>query len=193
MNKDVELQVWKELATSKQVLMTAVIESLELNPDCTSGDLRLAINLLKERADEAEKRCEFLEEGQVFLNTIIEGKDDEIVLAQTDMHVAESKLLRVQELSAEALLEAKTLVNNKQKELKAINKILSDSPANVVKKMKKMKQKNLEQAKHVKKIEREFSEAVRMCERLRDDIEGRVAEKKELEARINKLTPVKTE
>ena len=193
MNKDIELQVWKDLATSKQVQMTAIIEALEIDPNCTPGDLRLAINLLKEQVYEAEKQSAYLESGQEHLNRVIEEKDDEIVSAQTDMHTAESKLLRVQQLSAEALLEAKTLVNNKQKELKAISVALSDTPANVVKKMKKMKQKNIEQAKHVKMVEKEFSEAVQMCERLRDDIEGRVAEKKELETRIDKLTPATTE
>ena len=187
MNHDIELQVWKDLATSKQILITAIIETLGMDPDCTSGDLRLAINLLKERADESEKQSAHLESGQEHLNRVIEEKDEQIASATTEVDIAMQHLDDVKAISAAALNKAKDLVNQKQKELKAINKILSDSPENVVKKMKKLKQKNIEQTKRTKDIEKKFKEAVRLCEKLRVEIENRVVENKQLKAEVNKL------
>ena len=186
MSESIELQVWKDLATTKQVLMTAVIETLELDPSCTAGDLRLAINLLKERGETAEKEAEH--NRARYEDTF--AQLDDAILAEMN---ADRNLVNVKALSAEALDKAKDLVNQKQRELKAINKILSDSPENVVKKMKKLKQKNIEQSKHIKEVERTFKEAVAMCERLRHEIEDRVVENKGLKAEVNKLTPIITE
>jgi len=186
MSESIELQVWKDLATAKQVFMTAVIETLGVDPDCTSGDLRLAINLLVERAENAEKEAEHSK-------TLYDKANDKIESAILAEMTAETKLEDIKALSADALNKAKDLVNQKQRELKAINKILSDSPENVVKKMKKLKQKNIEQSKHTKEVERNFKEAVTMCERLRHEIEDRVVENKGLKDEVNKLTPVITE
>jgi len=186
MNKDIELQVWKDLATTKQVLMTAVIETLGVDPNCTPGDLRLAINLLVERSENAKNEAERSK-------TLCDEANDKVSGAVNDQLIAEMKLEEVKGTSAEALNKAKDLVNQKQRELKAINKILSDSPENVVKKMKKLKQKNIEQSKHTKEVERNFKDAVSICERLKHDIEERTVEIKGLKAEVNKLTPIITE
>lgn len=193
MNHKIELQVWKDLATSKQVLMTAVIELLEIDSDCTSGDLRLAINLLKERADEAEKHSAHLESGQEHLNRVIEEKDEQITWATTEVDITMQHLDDVKAINADALNKAKDLVNQKQRELKAINKLLSDSPENVVKKMKKLKQKNIEQSKYTKDIKKKFKEAVQLCVKLRTEIENQVVENNQLKAKVNKSTPITTE
>lgn len=180
MNHDIELQVWKDLATSKQILITAIIETLGMDSDCTSGDLRLAINLLMERVETANTTVE-----EYKLRA--QHAEDVNVLAIADQLKAEEKLTIAQKLSAETLVKAKEIVLEKKKELKAISKALSDSPENVVKKMKKLKQKNIEQTKHMKDIEKKFKEAVQLCEKLRIEIENRVVENKQLKSEVNKL------
>ena len=51
---DVQLKVWKDLAISKQILMGAATDALGLNSECTTAELKTALNEAIKRAREAD-------------------------------------------------------------------------------------------------------------------------------------------
>ena len=51
---DVQLKVWKDLAISKQILMGAATDALGLDAECSSDELKQALNRAIERARDAD-------------------------------------------------------------------------------------------------------------------------------------------
>ena len=51
---EVQLQVWKDLAISKQVLIGAATDALGLDPECDSDELKTALNKAIKRSMEAD-------------------------------------------------------------------------------------------------------------------------------------------
>jgi len=153
---DQQLRIWKDLAISKQMLMAEAASVLKLKDDFTGEDLKAALNTAVKRAREADDDM---------ANTKKEAEaqiaDMEATVKKTEKARKEADQLREDALSkqeqaeqqlgngrrenAEALKKAKRQVEDKQKELKAINQALADTPENIVKKLKALKKQKLDE------------------------------------------------
>ncbi len=51
---DIQLQVWKDLAISKQILMGAAADALGLDAECSTTELKTALDQAIERARDAD-------------------------------------------------------------------------------------------------------------------------------------------
>lgn len=152
-----QLRIWKDLAISKQVLMNEAASALKLKDDFTADDLREALDLAIKRAGDADKdmaetRNRASDEigamqtevkKTIKSRTESENQRDDALKAK---EAAEQALAIGRKDNAEALKKAKRQVEEKQKELKAINTALADTPENTVRKLKALKKQKLDEA-----------------------------------------------
>lgn len=152
-----QLRIWKDLAISKQVLMNEAAQALKLQDDFTADDLRGALDLAIKRAQDADasiaesrnRASEEIGKMQVEVKSIIKSRTDaesQRDAAIAEKEAAEQALAIGRKDNAEALRKAKKAVEDKQKELKAINIALADTPENIVKKLKTLKKQKLDEA-----------------------------------------------
>ncbi len=153
---DIQLQVWKDLALSKQLLANEVIKALDLDTTVSAAQLKDALNKLIDRANHAdaniksarekadasinEMRTEFKQSEKARLKA--EGAIDDAVAAK---EAAEKALAAGRETNSGSLKKAKDELAKKERELKNINTALADTPENVVKKLKTLKKQKLEE------------------------------------------------
>lgn len=152
---ETQLQVWKDLAISKQMLMTAATKALGLDAECSTDELRVALEQAVKRAGEADAKVAAMREQT----------DKELVAMKSQLRSSETALAEAREAideatrareaierqlavgkseNAKALKQAKAEVAEHQRKLKAISKLLADTPENVVKKMKNLKKQRLD-------------------------------------------------
>lgn len=155
---DIQLQVWKDLAISKQILMGAAADALGLDSECSTDELKTALDKAIQRAREADikiqetlteseqqitefkRRAEIAEQARSEAEAMVE----ESVTARAQ---AERQLANGKADNAEALKKARAEVTEKQNKLKAISKALADTPENVVRKLKTLKKQKMDEAK----------------------------------------------
>jgi len=148
--EDIQLQVWKDLALSKQLLANEVIKALDLDTTVNAAQLKDALNKLIKKANDAEATIKAARENaDTSINEIrTELKASEkarlkaegaITEATSGRESAERALSVGRESNADALRKAKEDVAKKDRELKNINTALADTPENVVKKLKNLK------------------------------------------------------
>ena len=159
-----QLRIWKDLAISKQVLMNEAANALKLGDEFTAEELREALEHAVKRARDADadilaarnRATEEIGTMQAEVKktekarTEAERQRDEALAGQKS---AEESLATGRADNAEALKKAKRDVESKQKELKAINAALADTPENVVKKLKTLKKQKLDEAEARKSAE----------------------------------------
>jgi colicin import membrane protein len=155
---DVQLKVWKDLAISKQILMGAATDALGLNSECTTAELKTALNEAIKRAREADitiqetrshaeqQVSEFGERAETAERARTEA-EAQVAIALDDRLQAERQLSAGKADNAEALKKSRAEVTDKQNKLKAISKALADTPENVVRKLKTLKKQKLDEAK----------------------------------------------
>jgi len=157
-DNDIQLQVWKDLAISKQILMGAAADALGLDSECSTDELKTAMNKAIAQAKNAditvintreqtnkeltEMRAQVASSEQA-LNDALE----QIAGAETARKAADSKLVTGRAENSEALKKARADVTDKQNKLKAISKALADTPENVIKKLKTLKKQKMDEAK----------------------------------------------
>lgn len=155
---EIQLKVWKDLAISKQILMGAATDALGLDSECSTDELRAALDRAIQRAKDADleiiKIREQADQEIAEMKALVESSK----LAQAEAETTAEDALKAQE-SAERLLEigrgemadklkkARAEVTDRQNKLKAISKALADTPENVVKKLKTLKKQKIEEAK----------------------------------------------
>jgi len=155
---DVQLKVWKDLAISKQILMGAATDALGLNAECTTAELKTALNEAIKRAREADITIqETRSHAEQQVNEFSQRAETaELARGEAEKQVAtalETRLQAERQLSAgkadnaEALKKARAEVTDKQNKLKAISKALADTPENVVRKLKTLKKQKMDEAK----------------------------------------------
>ncbi len=151
-----QLRIWKDLAIGKQVLMNEAATVLKLKDDFTADELRSALETAVKRANDADtdmaaSRNRASEEIGIMqaevkktekLRQDAENQRDEALKAK---EAAEQALVTGRKDNAEALQKAKRQVEDKQKELKAINSALADTPENILKKLKTLKKQKLDE------------------------------------------------
>ena len=154
--EDIQLQVWKDLALSKQLLANEVIKALDLDTTVSAAQLKDALNKLIDRAKHADVNIKSArEKADISINEIrtelkasekarlkAEGAIDEATKAR---ETAERALSAGRETNSDALRKAKDELAKKERELKNINTALADTPENVVKKLKTLKKQKMEE------------------------------------------------
>ncbi len=151
-----QLRIWKDLAISKQMLMNEAASALKLKDDFTADELKDALNNAIKRGKDADidisaarrKADESIAEMEKTVKKTEKSRKD--AEAERDQAIAkqeqaEQQLANGRRENAEALKKAKRQVEDKQKELKAINLSLADTPENIVKKLKALKKQKLDE------------------------------------------------
>ena len=129
MSQDVEvqLQVWKDLAISKQILMGAATDALGLDSECSTDELKTALDLAIQRAKDADLNIQ--ETRSQAEQQIAEYKartdsaekvraeaEEQVALAVKAREQAEHQLAKGKADNAEALKKARAEVADKQNE-----------------------------------------------------------------------------
>lgn len=157
-DNDIQLQVWKDLAISKQILMGAAADALGLDAECSTDELKAAMNkailqaknadiTIIETREQTEKEISRMEAQVASSEQAINDALELVAGAESARKAAESKLLTGRAENAEALKKVRAEVTDKQNKLKAISKALADTPENVIKKLKTLKKQKLDEAK----------------------------------------------
>jgi chromosome segregation ATPase len=158
------LKVWKELAISKQILMRAATDALKLDPECTQDELKEALEGALKKIAAADTELVNARKEAAAAIAALEKKlaESEQVLALSQKEAAEAKAAydgAVQQMAnqraaaATELQKVKDRLAEREKQLKAINTALADTPANVVKKMNALKKQKQEEADGRRQIE----------------------------------------
>jgi myosin heavy subunit len=155
---DVQLKVWKDLAISKQILMGAAADALGLDAECTTVELKTALNEAIKRARDADitiqetrshaeqQVAEFGQRAEAAERARAEAEEQVATAVEARLQ-AERQLSVGKADNAEALKKLRAEVADKQKELKAISKALADTPENVARKLKTLKKQKMDEAK----------------------------------------------
>lgn len=155
-DSDQQLRIWKDLAISKQMLMNEAATVLKLKDDFTADELKDALGSAVKRAKDADENMaesrKKADESIVEMEAVVKKteKSKKEAEAQRDealksKETAEQQLVNGRRENADALKKAKRQVEDKQKELKAINTSLADTPENIVKKLKALKKQKLDE------------------------------------------------
>ncbi len=152
-----QLRIWKDLAISKQVLMNEAASALKLKEDFTAEDLRSALDQAIKRATDADSNMGDTRNRASEEIGIMQGEVKKTLKSKAEAEAQRDEAIRAKEAAdqalivgrkdnAEALLKAKRQVDDKQRELKAINTALADTPDNILKKLKTLKKQKLDEA-----------------------------------------------
>ena len=202
-DNETQLQVWKDLAISKQILMTAATKALGLNPECTTEELQSALNEAIKRAGEADAKVAAMrtQTDKELAAMKSQLRTSEMALAEAREQVAEATKAREaierqlavgKSDNARALKEAKAEVAEHQRKLKAISKLLADTPENVVKKMKTLKKQRLDDARVRAQIEAKLRSTMKEKSELEQKLNAQEAQEasEAPEAQIEQAAPV---
>lgn len=162
--QDIQLRVWKDLAISKQILMRAATDALKLDPECTQDELKEALEAALNKAARADTELSDAKKEAAAAIAALEKKlaESEQGLASAQKAADEAKAAydgAVQQMAnqraaaATELQKVKDRLAECEKSLKAINTALSDTPANVLKKMNALKKQKQQEADARRQIE----------------------------------------
>jgi len=154
---DQQLKIWKDLAITKQMIMNEAASALRLKGEWTQEELREALEAAIAKAKQADETVtktrnesdQAIAEMQDKVRKSEKALSDalaKINTAEGDKEAAERQLENGRKDNSDALKKAKAQVEDKQRELKAINQALADTPENVVKKLKTLKRQKHEEA-----------------------------------------------
>jgi len=163
---ELQIKVWKNLAISKQVLMRTATDALKLDPDCSSDELRTALDAAIKKSINADITVEEAQEHAKLAVAVMEKKVTVSNKIQLTAEASAAKALEAKQLSEQAmatereahineLKKFKAQTAEKEKTIKAINKALADTPENVVKKLKTLKKQKFDEAESCKRAEAE--------------------------------------
>jgi chromosome segregation ATPase len=188
------LKVWKDLAISKQILMGAATDALGLDAECSTDELKKALNEAIKRARDADiniqetrsqaeqQVSEFRERAESAERARAEA-EEKVAAADEARAQAERQLAIGKADNAEALKKARAEVAEKQKELKAISKALADTPENVVRKLKTLKKQKMDEAK----LRTQAETRLQKMRKEKSTLEAEVASQKSTLASVAKL------
>lgn len=177
-----QLRIWKDLAISKQVLMNEAASVLKLEDDFTADDLREALSHAVKRARDADAdiaaaQNRASDEIAAMQATVkqtekerksAEAQRDE---AEAGKEAAEAALATGRSDNADAIKKARREVEQKDRELKAINTALADTPENTVKKLKQLKKQKLDEANARKVAEESMRKLKKENKEQKDELE----------------------
>ncbi len=185
-----QLRIWKDLAINKQMIMNEAATALKLRGEWTQEELKEALDMAIKRANSAddsiqkmradtERQLAEMTEKVRAADKARAAAEEQIAEAQEGRETAERQLINGRKENSEALKKAKQQVDEKQRELKAINTALADTPENVVRKLKTLKRQKHEEAtgrnkaeeqnRKLKKETKTQAEELEKFEKLTDD------------------------
>lgn len=181
---EIQLQVWKDLALSKQLLANEVIKALDLDSTATATDIKSSLNKLIDRARhaddsirEARRRAdESINDLRNELKTSEKARkiaEEAINDTVAKREAAENALAVGRENNADALKKAKADLDRKDRELKSINTALADTPENVVKKLKNLKKQKMDENTARKAAETSVRQLKKEVKELNQQLEER--------------------
>ena len=179
---DIQLKVWKDLAISKQILMGAATDALGLDAECTSDELKAALDQAIQRARDAdiniqETRTEADRQIAEFRRQIKQAEaarkeaEDQVEAALRARDQAERQLASGKADNADALRKARAEVTEKQNKLKSISRALADTPENVVRKLKLLKKQKMDEARARGKAESSLQASRKQVGKLEAELE----------------------
>jgi chromosome segregation ATPase len=183
---DIQLKVWKDLAVSKQILMSTATKALGLDAECSSAELKEALQKAIQRANEADANIlqtrEKAEKEVAEMKQLVSSSDaacvaaeEKVTVAEEAREVAERQMTIGRETNADAIKKARAEVAEHQNKLKAISKALSDTPENVVKKLKTLKKQKMDEAKLRTQTEKSLKTLQKEKSALDADLEEKTA------------------
>mgnify|MGYP001162868687 CR=1 FL=1 len=164
---ELQLKVWKDLAISKQMLMRSAATALKLDPNCSQDELKDALDSTLHRIAESEANLRTMREEARAATAALEERLNASVKSHNALQAENAELLKFKEnttvqLASERAAAAKEVqklkdrVAEKDKQLKAINAALADTPENVLKKMNTLKKQRQEEADARREVESSF-------------------------------------
>jgi colicin import membrane protein len=161
---ELQLKVWKELAISKQVMMRGATDALKLDPNCTQEELKQALEAAVKRSIEADVDISKAQEQAKLAISVVEKQlaDNKKALDLAEAARAEAlanyeklqqQMIDERNQAANELKKLKDSLAEKDRSLKAINTALSDTPENVVKKLKALKKEKMDESNARKQAE----------------------------------------
>ncbi len=180
---DIQLKVWKDLAISKQILMGAATDALGLDAECSTEELKQAldeaiqrardadINIQQTRSQADQQIAEFRQRMEAAEKARKEAESQAAAAARA-REQAEHQLAQGKEDNAAALKKARAEVTDRQNQLKAISKSLADTPENVVRKLKALKKQKLDESKLRSQAESKLQKERKQNAKLESQIES---------------------
>ncbi len=161
------IDVWKELAISKQMLIRTATDALGLDPECSEEELKESLERGIEEIRTADQKVAAAKaEIQSTLDDLqqrLTAAEKQIKETQEASAAVEAENARLQgiieadrKVSGDEIAKLKALVDEKTKALKSINTLLGDTPQNVAKKIKALNKKKHEDLAAKKRIEDEL-------------------------------------
>ncbi len=161
---ELQLKVWKELAISKQMLMRAATDALKLDPNCTQDELKTALEGVLKKIAKAETEAG---DARAQAKITITAMENKVAASERALATAQATVTQLQTAqdnstkqmatdraaAAKELQKVKDRIAEQEKQLKAINTALSDTPENVIKKMNVLKKQKQEEADMRRQIE----------------------------------------
>ncbi|MEN8132610.1 MAG: hypothetical protein ABFS45_21000 [Pseudomonadota bacterium] len=154
---EVQLRVWKDLAISKQVMMGAATDALGLDRECSTDELKKALDKAIKQSIEADAKIKSSQEQATIaiadMKRRVEGSQVALAAAQAAKADALSALGAAEQKMADGSMafskeqkKIKKQLAEKRKALKAINIALADTPENVIKKLRALKKQKTDEA-----------------------------------------------
>lgn len=164
---ELQLKVWKDLAISKQMLMRSAAQALKLDPNCSQDELKEALDTTLQRIAESESSVRVAREEARTAMAALEEKLGASIKAHNAVQAENAELLKFKEnattqlaneraAAAKEMQKLKERLAEKEKQLKAINTALADTPENVLKKMNTFKKQKQEEADARREVEASF-------------------------------------
>lgn len=163
---ELQLKVWKDLAISKQLLIRAATDALKLDPDCSPEELKQALEVAIKRSIEADVNVSKAQEQAKVAVAEVEKRlaDSQRALQAAEAAHAEAlasqqklqqQISDIRSSAASEVSNLKERLGEKERALKAINAALSDTPENVVKKLKALNKQKKDESDARKRAEEE--------------------------------------
>jgi chromosome segregation ATPase len=178
---ELQLKVWKELAINKQILMNAVASALQLDKDCTSDELKLALEATIKRSTEAELEVSKAREQAKLDVAAVDRKlaesqkalaavEARLTEVQADQQKLQQQIINDRSSNERQMKKLKDSLAQKERALKTISTTLSDSPENVVKKLKTLRKQKMDESDARKKAEQALTALRKEKQKLEQDL-----------------------
>ncbi len=214
---EIELGAWKNIAIDKQVLLSDVFSVLGLSDQSSNDELKSTLRSIIEQASNASENILQAKSDVVAVNkqlselkkeaekvSEIKEKADETEEASKQLAInakqlekeAEEKVQASKKENAEDLKKINQQLKEKQKEIKAIHKILADSPENVVKKLKALNKEKFNESTLRKQAEAEsrtLRKQLKEVEKDKSDLQGTIDKGADLVESVKGLSQVANE
>jgi chromosome segregation ATPase len=163
----IDVDVWKEIAISKQMLIRSATDALGLDPECSEEEFKAALEKgLKEIAAadtkvatakvEIQQTIDDLTENLESTQKTLKTTNEELAAAKAEIEKLRGVIEADRKVSSEEIKKLKGQVDEKSKALKNVNTILGDTPQNMAKKIKALNKKKHEDTTAKKRIEDEL-------------------------------------